>query len=597
MAVSDQWEVWDSSALSSRPARYRDIALLMPARNVLVPLERSLAEGGVPYRVEGGSLVYRTQEVRDLINCLAAINDPADEVAIVAALRSPAFACSDVDLAVHRSSGGAFNYVRPDRDGGEERVNTALAELARYHEDRHGDSLAALVERFVAERGLVETGVLDRGDRDSFRRMRFVVEQARAFEAAGPESLRELISWLESRSAREILDNEGAGLDDDEDAVRILTIHGAKGLEFPIVLLVGLGTQPNNRTENYLADLASGEVAVSIGPESGNRRFQLGECEALGTLERAHSEAEFVRMLYVAATRARDHLVFSLYRKKGMSRSAAGLLEGVGADRIADRLQPSPTDIPASGGKLAGLTVDLPAESTPEAFAASRDVLVSATRRRVYTSATAEVSETADRASRKEDAGDAAEPWARGRGGTRLGRAVHAAIQSLPWDAEDSEVQAFARAQAVAEAIPGRVADVARLVRRALASDAAGRAIGATRALREVPFAVQSGDVTLEGFIDLVIDSPDGIEIVDWKTDQISGSDVEARVADYALQAGLYVWGLQAAVGRPVNRVTYVFVSAGREISPGDPATLADQAQRHLSARSAATRQSQSPFA
>jgi ATP-dependent exoDNAse (exonuclease V) beta subunit (contains helicase and exonuclease domains) len=68
----------------------------------------------VPYRVESGSLIYRTQEVRDLVNCLTAIDDPADEVAIVAALRSPAFACSDIDLARHRAAGGRFNYHHRD---------------------------------------------------------------------------------------------------------------------------------------------------------------------------------------------------------------------------------------------------------------------------------------------------------------------------------------------------------------------------------------------------------------------------------------------------------------------------------------------------
>jgi ATP-dependent helicase/nuclease subunit A len=238
--------------------------------------------------------------------------------------------------------------------------------------------------------------------------------------------------------------------------------------------------------------------------------------------------------------------------------------------------------------RLAGLDIDLPAESTPESFTASRDALVAASRRRAYTSATAEVSETADPASRKQDAEDASEPWARGRGGTRLGRAVHATIQSLAWDATDAEIQAFSRAQAVAEAIPQRAGDVARLARRALDSDAAGRAVAAKRALREVPFAVQSGDVTLEGFMDLVIESQEGLEIVDWKTDQIGWDDVEARVADYALQAGLYVLGLETALSRPVNRVTYVFVSAGREISPGDPQNLAEQARRHLSARAPA---------
>jgi ATP-dependent exoDNAse (exonuclease V) beta subunit len=100
--------------------------------------------------------------------------------------------------------------------------------------------------------------------------------------------------------------------------------------------------------------------------------------------------------------------------------------------------------------------------------------------------------------------------------------------------------------------------------------------------LREVPFAVQSGDVTLEGFADMVIEDDGGIEIVDWKTDQIPDSEIEGRLEEYRLQAGLYVWGLETATGRTVNRVTYVFASVGREVSPGEPGQLAEAARRHL---------------
>jgi ATP-dependent helicase/nuclease subunit A len=583
-AVSGGWDVFDQTSGAVRPAAYRDIALLMPTRGILVALERALAAEGVPYRVEGGSLVYRTQEVRDVINLLTAVDDPADEVAVVAALRSPAFACSDVELAEHRMGGGSFDYLR-NRSGAVARVSDALAELKKYHEERYRTSLAAFVERIVAERGLVETGILFHGDRNSFRRMRFVVEQARTFESAGRESLRQFVLWLEQRGLREILDNEGAGLDDDEDAVRLMTIHAAKGLEFPIVLMVGMAHAPRDDRRTYLSDVATETVAVSIGLKG--RRFQVGPYEELRLAESQHTNAEFSRTLYVAATRARDHLVFSLYRKGEGANSAAGRIESAGgaegvpsiASRTAESLSTAP---------FADLQIDEPTERTVGAFESARLALVGAARGRQFTSATAEVRKGGEPAPEKRDEEDPAEPWARGRGGTRLGRAVHAAIQSLPLDADDSLIAAFSRAQAVAEAIPQRESDVRHLVRQALSSEAAGRARTAARALREVPFAIQSGDVTLEGYADMVIETAEGLEIVDWKTDQISPDQIERRLEDYRLQAGLYAWGLSRATGRHVHRVTYVFVSAGREVSPGEPGALAEMAERHLATRTAA---------
>ncbi len=575
-AVEEGWQVVDRDR-TVRPATLKDIAVLIPARTILPALERALSEAGVPYRVESGSLIYRTQEVRDLLNCLTAIDDPGDEVAVVAALRSPAFACSDVDLARHKASGGNWNYLSSRLDGARGRAVDGLRSLAAYHKERHDGSLAALVERFVADRGQVEAGILDLGNRDSFRRARFVVEQARVFEAEGLESLRAFVNWMERRAGQAILDNEGAGLDDDEDAVRVLTIHGAKGLEFPIVFVAGMGSGPSNRPGSYLVDRSSGEIAVCAGTKTGNRRFELGPVQRLVTAEQNHTEAEYARLLYVATTRARDHLVVSLYHSKRASTCGARQLMGAGAQRHAEgRAHVSAPDR-APARRFEDLDPG-PAEwLTADEFKEGRERLVEAARQRRYTSATA-IGQF-----KKDEGKDESEPWARGRGGTRLGRAVHAAIQSLPFDADDAMISAFTRAQAVAEAVPHRAADVERLVRWVLrSSQAAVRARSARRALREVPFAIAANGTVLEGFIDLVIETDGAVEIVDWKTDQISASDVDDRLREYRTQAGLYVYGLEAATGLRVSAVTYVFASAGVEVSPGDPATLSNDAQLEL---------------
>jgi ATP-dependent helicase/nuclease subunit A len=575
-ATGGGWQIWDPRIEGPRAAKLSDIAILIPTRSILPALERELPEAGVNYRVEGGSLVYRTQEVRDLTNCLTAIDDPADEVAVVGALRSPAFACSDVDLARHKAAGGRFNYLSPDLADHTGPVADGLRVLATYHQDRHESSLAALVERFAAERSLVETGVLDAGDRNSFRRVRFLVDQARTFEAAEPASLRAFIRWLENRSDGRILDNEAAVLDaEDEDAVRITTVHGAKGLEYPIVFLAGLSWYPqDNRPPVYAVDRTSGDVAVCIGTKSRNSRFMLGEVESLAAIESDHALAEAARVLYVGATRARDHLIVSLYQgARAHSKSGASRLIESGASQHAPTLEtraPPRREVTPFEGVL----VDLPPDGVD--IAAARGKLVAESRRRRYTSATA--LKDLIEAAREEDT----EPWARGRGGTRLGRAVHAAIQALPWDADDDTIAAFSEAEAVAEAIPDRAADVARFVSRAFQSDAAGRARAAAHKLREVPFGVVLGNQTIEGFIDLLIDDGDAIEIVDWKTDRISAAQVEERLENYKLQAGLYVLGIEAATGRRVAEVTYFFTAPEIEITPGEPSELARLARSQL---------------
>jgi ATP-dependent helicase/nuclease subunit A len=575
--LEEGWEVGEQDG-TRRPASLSDIAVLIPTRAVLPALERAFGEAELPYRVESGSLIYRTQEVRDLLNCLTAIDDPADEVAIVAALRSTAFACSDLELAEHKALGGGWNYLSASLAQREGRVADALRLLAEWHAERHESSLAALVERFVADQGQVEIGILDAGNRNSFRRARFVVEQARAFEAREPASLRAFVNWMESRAGQAILDNEGAGLDDDEEAVRVLTIHGAKGLEFPIVFVAGLGSAPMNRPGAYMADRSTGEIAVCIGSKNLNRSFEVGPTARLEDLEKRHTEAEYARLLYVATTRARDHLIVSLYSsKRASSACGARVLAGYGAaDHVPQRSQ-LPRESKSARRAFEDLEPETAEELTKAEFEAQRKRLLSGAMQQRYTSATAIGQQ------KKEEKEDESEPWSRGRGGTRLGRAVHAAIQSLPLDADGAMIAAFSRSQAVAEAIPHRDREVERLVDWVLrSSQAAARARSARRSLREVPFAVAIDGTVLEGFIDLVIETDDGIEIVDWKTDDIEPDEIDTRLVQYKAQAGLYVYGLEAALGRLVTDVTYVFAKPRLERSLGDRQELRELGEAEL---------------
>jgi ATP-dependent helicase/nuclease subunit A len=581
-AIEEKWQVQERDK-TIREATFGDIAVLIPRRILLSSLERQLSAARIPYRVEGGSLIYRTQEVRDIINCLTAIDDPADEVAIVGALRSPAFACSDVDLARFVSESGRFNFLRSKLEEQTGPVAEGLLALRAYHEQRHETSLAALVERLVWERGIVESGTLAQGDRNAFRRARFIIEQARAFERSRPESVRAFVAWLERQAGRMIVDHEGAGIDDDEDAVRVMTVHGAKGLEFPIVILAGLAAAPNvGDRQTYLADRGGGRVGVHIGTKGGNRFFRLGDYETLSQIELQHDAAEMDRLAYVAATRARDHLLVSLSYSRRASIGAH--LADNGATEHAPELPPQPElRVTQPATSLSGLHVDLPLSTY---FETDRAALVAAAVQRKFTSATALKRAAGDELPDERERSDESEPWSRGRAGTRVGRAVHAAIQSLPLDPDDATIEAFSRAQAVAEAVPDRTGEVERLVRWVVReSQAWARAKVAPRAMRETPFAVALNGQTLEGFVDLLIETPEGMEIIDWKTDQVSESEVPDRLRQYELQAGLYVHGIETATGKRVASVTYVFASARAEVAPqSTPRQLAEAALADLNA-------------
>ncbi|MCH8109535.1 MAG: UvrD-helicase domain-containing protein, partial [Chloroflexi bacterium] len=422
--VSGEWQVLDVEATASsgeeryRAATYSDVCILMPRRTALRMLEVAMDDAGIPYRLEGASLVFGTQEVRDLINCLKAIDDPADQVATVAALRSPAFACNDIELLGFAEAGGKFDYIS-EEDTPEGPVADAFEVLRRYHKDRLWTSIASLIDRFVRDRLLMEAALDHPRTREQWRRYRFMVEQARAFAAAGGNSLRAFLEWVERQAAEGARVTEVPVPEVDEEAVRVMTVHAAKGLEFPVVVLTGLNADRSLRSDGVLFDREGKTAEVNIG--TSDNQFTTQGYEELVDKERGMEEAEFVRLLYVATTRARDHLVLSMYRTERDSATAAATIAGFldGEDGLWEPAPELSEDVPESKS-APDSTGDLEGHSLEE-----RERWI-VQRRQTLEKQGRPVSVAATRLARiaKEEP-ITEEPWKRGRGGTSLGRAVH----------------------------------------------------------------------------------------------------------------------------------------------------------------------------
>jgi ATP-dependent helicase/nuclease subunit A len=325
-AREDGWLVSDRDDHGNRvlrPADYRDICVLIPTRTHLRSLERAIEAASVPYRLESGALLLATQEVRDLLAGLRAIEDPSDQVALVAALRSPAYGCSDADLLRWVDGGGRLSHERPG-EGPDGPVKTALADLAGFHARRHSLSPPALIETYIRERLLIGAAFGEPRPREAWRRLRYLVARARSFTATGRHSLRAFLDWIAGLERAAARDVESAEAEPDEDAVRIQTIHGAKGLEFPIVLLARLGGSlgGGNSSVAVIADRESGELHCRIGQSWKTLAY-----DQAAAREKEMEEQEHIRLLYVAGTRARDHLVLSLYRGEKSEKSPAALIE------------------------------------------------------------------------------------------------------------------------------------------------------------------------------------------------------------------------------------------------------------------------------
>jgi ATP-dependent helicase/nuclease subunit A len=171
-------------------------------------------------------------------------------------------------------------------------------------------------------------------------------------------------------------------------------------------------------------------------------------------------------------------------------------------------------------------------------------------------------------------------PYHSGRGGTKLGRAVHSVLQTVNLATGES-LEEIARAQAANEGILERVADVVVLVKNAMGSAIAKRAIASRRYYREVFVSAPLKDVSVDGFVDLLFEEDGGYVIVDYKTDNVEEEPSTAKNEQYALQAGIYALATHRVTGKPIKEVVLLFLKGPKEISFKDLDTrmaLAEQA-------------------
>ena len=606
-ALAEGWSVRDRAGGGDgwRSCRLGDITVLVPARTSLPFLEDALEEAGVPFRTESSSLVYASRAVRDLLMVLRAADDPTDHLRIVSALRTPLLGCGDDDLFRHKVlEGRPWSYTTPEPpDPAHGVVSAGLAFLRELHERRHWESPAELLDRIARDRRALELGFAEGRPRDVWRRLRFVIDQARAWSEATGGSLRAYLQWVGQQSVEGARVAEAVLPETDDDAVRIMTIHAAKGLEFPITIVSGLSARPGGRPSavdvHFPRD--GGMVGYRMGGDVVTEEFQ-----AAVPIDEQMSYDERLRLLYVACTRACDHLVVSLHRnarknevKKALNRTNAEVLHH-GMGTLVE-------DLPDLGGEPEPLppgTVQAP-EPPPDLarWRAERDAALAVASRPGAVAATALTDEgTPDAAAEPVaptlfEAADTEEPaaglhkrprdldlppWLKGRYGTAVGRAVHGVLQTVDLATalgDAAAVDAAVAAQCQAEAIPQRHDQVRELVDAALGAPVVRAAAGA-RHWREVYACTPVGDRLLEGYVDLLYRSPDGLVVVDHKT---SGSDdpaeLQRRLAGYRLQGAAYALAVAQATGEPVVRVAFLFLTPSGAVEldlPDLPAAVAE---------------------
>jgi ATP-dependent helicase/nuclease subunit A len=575
--------------------------------DVTRPYVKALEDRNVPHLLVGGSSFHAREEIEALRNALTAVEWPDDELAVFATLHGPLFAFTDSHLLAYRSRSSAlhpFRKVPEDLPAELAEVVEALAILRELHRKRNrrpvAETIGSLLAKTRAHAGFANWPT---GEQALANLMR-LTDMARRAEQNGLISFRAFIDWLEDQG-----ENGEAGdapiMEEGVDGVRMMTVHKAKGLEFPVVLLADI-TAKDSRDPSRWTDQAS-KLCV----------MKLAGCEPIELQEHADEEMqidkeEAARTLYVAATRARDLLVVCavgdqpfdgwlatlnpvVYPPKDRSfnpetTEPAGCPK-FGVDNVVVRpqraLRPMGSVSPGLHRPQAGehsvvwwdpallkLNKENAAGSTLTEFLKEDENKIRSTAgvrlHEEWQKERAKVREVAGRpewnvitatahaaigidVAPLDVAVESIEIDFTRPHGKRFGTLVHNVLSVVALNSDRAGVEQVARVQGrMFGATDEEVAAATETVTRALRHPLMQRAAASGGCRREVPIALKLDDgVIVEGIVDLAFQESGSWIVIDYKTD----FEVKGRLEEYQKQVSLYALAVSRATGLETRAV------------------------------------------
>lgn len=608
-------KISEGSAL--RPLGYGDIAVLLRSVNVSGPVwRRVLAREGVPVEAGQSGGFFEAPEVAVILSLLAVIDNPRQDVALISVLRSELFGFTNDELTEIRlmSGEGDFYAALSARAEVSEKARAFLDTLDRLRDFARDSELATLIWEIYESLGCMALCSAMRDGEGRRARLLRLFELARSFETTGWRGLRRFLDWL--RSMRERGEEPAFPDEDGGGAVRIMSIHRSKGLEFPVVF-IGDTARQFNRSDLRGSVLVHPELGLGPKFTDAARGIEYPTLARRAVANRLEREllSEELRLLYVAMTRARERLFITCAMadtQKTMDKLAPAAQEHIPAQALLPMRSMAEWLICAAlgtGGRALTLSIGGDEEGAPrrvtpaaqpepertgeEASPVDFDALLAwryphsgaetlpskltATELKSLAEPDAESAELLPRAARTFRRPDIALA-ARRLTAAERGTATHLALRYL-------ELGALTTPEAAREAVD-RLAAAGKLsAREAAAVDAAGlcrfalsplgrRITAAPRVLREFPFALlcpaerffpgaEGEELLLQGVVDCCLIEPDGAVIVDYKTDRIAPEAAPERAKRYAAQLETYAWAVSRITGLAVKAKIVYFLQPG----------------------------------
>ncbi len=547
---------WIADRVARKERAPGDFLILTPTKESIDRYARSLAEHNTPVSTTGAALPQE-HELGELLVVLRAIADPENSVAVAAVLEGLFFGLSPADLWRASQAKLRFAITHPPSDK-DDVVGRALMRLHEWWRTSQRHAADILLERIIDETGLlVHAASQPLGDARAGALMH-LVESLRLTSVSGANGITDAMERLTT-----LLDAEAPDAPlrpGRTDAVRVMNLHKAKGLEAPVVILAAPQDAKEFEPEIHVtrgeSDIATG--AMRFTSKDGNTTRVLAHPPKWSEIAEAELEfgrAEEERLRYVAVTRAKDELVVSqgeCQQAKGVKldnskwRPLAPVIDKLPELQLAEREVEPREEVQLTAAELASAVST--AESQVNA-AAMPSIRVTTVTERV-----------------KESPG-LDDGVREGGKGAAWGRAVHRTIEALGRGRRGAALKSFALAVARDERLDAALGDelVATIEKLERSGKLAsmmdkGELMMELTVMRRVD--VNGVAEVTEGVIDAAVKLPNGWSVVDWKTDDVSKSAWDNRKTKYEAQVASYAAMLAALSGAPATGALERIVSA-----------------------------------
>ncbi len=322
--IENKFQIYDVKKKEKRNIRYKDIVVLLRSTRETAPIfEKEILKIGMPVFSDSSSEYLESIEIQTIMNLLKIINNPLQEIPLVATMRSHIGGFTDNELVEIRLSDKYDNFyntlLKAKKDVSPQlrkKINTFLENLEMWRKEQEYLSLDELIWKIYDDTGYYNyVGLMSNGNLRQAN-LKILFERAKQCESISFKGLFNFINYIEKiKTSSKDMDSAKV-IGENDDVIRIMSIHKSKGLEFPIVFLSGTGKQFNLMDLNKKI-LLHPEIGIGVKYIDYERQIEYDTLskKAMKNQIKIETLSEEMRILYVALTRAKEKIIITGYTK------------------------------------------------------------------------------------------------------------------------------------------------------------------------------------------------------------------------------------------------------------------------------------------